>query len=66
MDLEQTHEAYKFVMNRPFYLTLELCSNITNLTCDELSMKFVQSLFIHKFVYFMHEYHVLKRRLTHR
>jgi len=65
MDLEQTHEAYKFMMNRSFYSTLELCSIIINLACDELLMKFVQNLFIHMFVQFMHKYHVLKRRLTH-
>jgi hypothetical protein len=34
--------------------------DITNLTCDELIMKIVWSLCIHKFVYFSHKYYVLK------
>jgi hypothetical protein len=38
---------------------------ITNLTCDELIMKIVQSSFIHKFVHFLYEYHALKTHLTH-
>jgi hypothetical protein len=41
------------------------CSIITNLTCDKLIMKIVQSSFIHIFVHFAHEYHVLKTQLTH-
>jgi hypothetical protein len=38
---------------------------ITNLACDKLIIKIVQSSFIYKFVYFTHEYHALKTCLTH-
>jgi hypothetical protein len=38
---------------------------ITNLTCDELIMKIMQNLFIHRLVHFTHKYHVLKTRLMH-
>jgi hypothetical protein len=38
---------------------------IKNLACDELIMKFVQILFIHRFIYFTNEYHALKTHLTH-
>jgi hypothetical protein len=38
---------------------------ITNLACDGIIIKIVQSSFIHRFVHFMHKYHVLKIRLTH-
>jgi hypothetical protein len=38
---------------------------ITNIACNELIMKFMQSSFIHKFVYFTQKYHVLKTHLTH-
>jgi hypothetical protein len=65
MDLEQTHETYKFVMNMFFYPTSKMCSIIINLACDELLMKFMQKLFIHRFVHFKHKYHVLKRCVTH-
>jgi hypothetical protein len=34
--------------------------SITNLACDELIMNIVQSLFIHGFMHFTHEYHTLK------
>jgi hypothetical protein len=37
----------------------------TNLTCGELIMKIMWSLFIHKFTHFTYEYHVLKTCLTH-
>ncbi len=40
--------------------------SITNLAYDELIMKIVQSLFIHRFVHFTHKYHVLKTCLTYR
>jgi hypothetical protein len=39
-------------------------SLITNLTCDKLIMKIMQSSYIHRFVHFMHEYYVLNIRLT--
>jgi len=32
---------------------------ITNLTCDKLIMKIMWSSFIHRFLHFTHEYHVL-------
>jgi hypothetical protein len=38
---------------------------ITNLACNELIMKIMRSSFIHKFVHFTHEYHVLETHLTH-
>jgi hypothetical protein len=66
MDLEWAHEAYKFFLNMCFYLTSEMCSIIINLTCDKLLMKFVWSLFIHRFIHFTHKYHVLKRCSTHK
>jgi hypothetical protein len=39
---------------------------ITNLACNELIMKILQSSFIHRFVHFTHEYHALKTQLTHK
>ncbi len=47
----------------PLVTKLEMC--ITNLTCDELIMKIMQSSFIHRFVHFTHEYHALKTCSTH-
>ncbi len=38
---------------------------ITNLTCDNLIIKIVQILFIHRFIHFTHKYHVLKTHLTY-
>jgi hypothetical protein len=43
---------------------LRLCG-ITNLACNKLMMKIVQSSFIHRFVHFIYEYHALKTCLTH-
>jgi hypothetical protein len=37
---------------------------ITNLACDKIIMKIMQNSFIHKFIHFTHEYHVLKIHLT--
>jgi hypothetical protein len=42
-----------------------LAIKITNLTYDELILKIVQSLFIHRFVHFTHKYNVLETCLTH-
>ncbi len=42
---------------------LENCT--TNLACDELIMKIMQSSFIHGFVHFTHKYHALKTHSTH-
>jgi hypothetical protein len=39
---------------------------ITNLACDELIMKFMQSLLIHRFVHFTHEYHAFQTCLAHK
>jgi hypothetical protein len=38
---------------------------ITNLACNELIMKIMQSSSIHKFIHLTHEYHALKTHLTH-
>jgi hypothetical protein len=38
---------------------------ITNLACNKLIMKVMQSSFIHRFVHFTHEYHALETHLTH-
>jgi hypothetical protein len=39
---------------------------ITNLTCNELKLKIVQSSFIYRFIQLTHEYHALKTCLTNR
>jgi hypothetical protein len=44
---------------------MDLWKYITNLAYDELIMKIVQTLSIHMFVHFAHEYHALKTCLTH-
>jgi hypothetical protein len=49
------------IMNHP-----KSFSPFTNLTCNELIMKIVQSSFIHRFVHFTHEYHALKTQSTHK
>jgi hypothetical protein len=63
------------MLNILFYL-LKVCKEskvilwkmillITNLAYGKLIMKILQSSFIHKFIHFTYEYHVLKTCLTH-
>jgi hypothetical protein len=54
------------INNELCQLGMEYGDYITNLTCEELIMKIVQNLFIHRFVHFTHKYHELKTHLTHR
>jgi len=53
-------------INNELCLGMKYGDYITNLTCDKLITKIVQSLFIHRFVHFTNEYYALKTHLTHR
>jgi hypothetical protein len=43
---------YKYLFNKK---TTRGCCFITNLTCDKLIMKFIWSLFIHRFIHFTYK-----------
>jgi len=66
---DYTHKALWIHFVRVFYLNLKaMCKKqfITKLTFNNLILKIVQSLFIHRLVHFMHRYRALKTYLTHK
>ncbi len=66
---DYTHKAWWIHFVRVFYLNLKaMCKKqfITKLTINNLILKIVQSLFIHRLVHFMHKYCALKTYLTHK